>query len=63
MNRGSSSVNRRSDAEAHKERRATCGACGCERTVDKFLKRCRYFQFRERPLEYTDLFYCGCQDK
>lgn len=40
-----------------RERRATCGACGCDRVING-----RVAQFAARPEEPTDLFYCGCQD-
>ena len=43
-------------------RYATCGACGCEREVTPFMKRDPEQQFRPRPRERTDQFYCGCQN-
>jgi hypothetical protein len=44
-------------------RSATCGACGTERAVNGFMRRDRDQQFKPRPTEPTDLFYCGCQDQ
>lgn len=43
-------------------RKATCGACGTERVVDSYMKRTPELQFKRRPDEPTDVFYCGCQD-
>lgn len=44
------------------QRRAMCGACGGERTVDDYMRRTPESQFTARPNETTDLYYCGCQD-
>jgi hypothetical protein len=44
------------------DRKATCGACGSERVVDDFMRRTPDMQFRARPTEPTDEFYCHCQD-
>lgn len=43
------------------DRKAICGACGCERTVDSYMKKRPEFQFTSRPTKPTDLFYCGCE--
>lgn len=43
-------------------RKATCGACGTERVVDWYLRRTPELQFKRRPDEPADVFYCGCQD-
>ncbi len=50
------------ERDAPPKRYATCGACGCERAVTEFMRRDRAQQFRARPNETTDLFYCGCQN-
>lgn len=44
------------------DRKATCGACGTERTVDAFMRNDRDSQFVARPDQPTDQFYCRCQD-
>ncbi len=38
-------------------------SCGTGTVLGFHMKRDRHFQFRARPNELTDLFYCRCQDK
>ena len=45
-----------------KERRATCGACGCDDVVDRHMRTDRDMQWKPRPGEDTDVYYCGCQN-
>lgn len=46
---------------AKEQRLATCGACGCERVVDDWMRNAKN-QFKTCPEQATDQFYCGCQD-
>lgn len=45
-----------------KQRIAVCGACGGEELVTEYIRKERHHQFKARPSEPTDLFYCGCQN-
>lgn len=53
---------RRSALAFLKKRYATCGACGCEEEVTIYMKVEYEYQFRARPDQETDMYYCGCQD-
>lgn len=43
-------------------RKAKCGACGAEWSVDGLLRRDRAYKYKRRPDKEHDDFYCGCQD-
>jgi hypothetical protein len=44
------------------DRLAACGACGHERPVTNFMRRDPHQQFKAKPREAMDQFYCGCQN-
>lgn len=44
------------------QRLARCGACGTEWLVTDFMRNDFDQQFRARPEEPLDSFYCGCQN-